>query len=83
VIVSPFTASLPLRTARRPLGVVVPVRDLRDPLTGPITLPPLPTSGPAHWHPQYDEPVYAAVYAEHREQLLAGLLCGAGEAVPS
>jgi hypothetical protein len=71
-------------TLRRPLGRVVPVRDLRHPLTGPIAMPPIPTSGPAHWHPQYEEPIYAGVYAERREQLLAGLRSGTiGEAVPA
>ena len=62
----------------RPLGAVVPVRTLRHPLTGPIALPAIPSSGPAHWHPQYDEPIYAEVYAEHRHQLLAGLVAAAG-----
>jgi hypothetical protein len=66
-----FTGRVPVR---RPLGQVVPVRTLRDPLTGPITLPPVPASGPAHWHPQYDEPVYRSVYDDHREQLMVGLL---------
>lgn len=39
------------------------------------------TSDPAHWHPQYDEPVYAEVYREHRDRLLAGLADGRGEVV--
>lgn len=45
----------------------------RSPLTGPVRLPTIPADGPAHWHPQYDEPVYAATYHDHRDQLLAGL----------
>jgi hypothetical protein len=60
----------------RRLGQVVPVRTLRCPLTGPIQLPPVPDSGPAHWWPQFDEPIYSAVYAEHRDRLHAGLLAG-------
>lgn len=77
---STSTTALP----RRPLGAVVPVRDLRHPLTGPIVLPPIPTTGPAHWHPQYEEPIYRDLYAERREQLLAGLRSGAiGEVVPA
>lgn len=48
----------------------------RSPLTGPVILPPIPLTGPAHWHPQYDEPVYRTVYDDHRDRLMAGLRDG-------
>jgi hypothetical protein len=73
-----YTGEIPVRR----LGQVVPVRTLRNPLTGPITLPPIPDSGPAHWWPQYDEPIYSTVYADLRDRLYAGLLAGTvGEVV--
>ena len=82
-VLSPFTGS-PL-LGRRPLGGVVPVRDLRNPLTAPITLQPsAPTrSDPGYWVPRDGEPIYRSVWVDHRDRLHAGLLSGAGEAVPA
>jgi len=70
-----FTGAIPLR----PLGQVIPVRTLRDPLTGPIRVlaaEQLPTVDPGHWWPRHDEPIYRALYELHRERLHAGLLAG-------
>jgi|GEM_PF-4980029 len=55
----------------------------RSPLTGPITLGAIPALGPAHWHPQYEEPIYRETYDQHRDRLMAGLLDGSiGEVAP-
>ena len=48
----------------------------RSPLTGPVVLPPIPPSGPAHWWPQFDEPIYRETYTDHRDRLMAGLRDG-------
>lgn len=52
-----------------------PIRSrMFTPLVAPT--PPPRRDDPAHWHPAYEEPIYAAVYAERREQLLAALQAG-------
>jgi hypothetical protein len=69
------------RAARHPATVARPTG---SPLTGPLALGALSRTDPGYWHPRFDEPIYAAVYGDHREQLLAGLAAGAiGEQVPA
>jgi hypothetical protein len=57
-----------------------------DPLTDPLVLSaPTNRTDPAHWAPNaVSEPVYAAVYAAHVDQLAAGLgMPGLAPAAPS
>jgi hypothetical protein len=68
---------MPPTSAATALAQVLRASGDRSPLTGPLVLDALAAADPAdpaHWWPQYNEPIFAEMYVEHLEQLTAGLL---------